>query len=176
MKASALLNMAFLSAVALAAPAQDAPRSLAKRGWIEEPQSAAGGNAEASVGDGRFRFGHVVPSTTLDALFDACTENGCKPGEPVEVETWYVDNTFGSSRKIQMTVEGDWPSNGNYGDLPHLISLAKGIFEELYNQGGAKREQGVFWRDGVCPWNNPRLCQSKSSLRPYITSKRSHQR
>lgn len=119
-----------------------------------------GGNTQVSVGDGKMRFGHLVPSSTLDLIDEHCTSTGCKPNEDLAATALLVNSNIGTESEITMQVEGSFNAAGDRGSKAQLLDLAKQAMEKLYDDGIAEREQGVLYQEKTCPGFNP-MCNSK---------------
>ena len=165
MKSSTILSVLALGAAqVVAAPVQDAPALVPRQGedfiWTNEDGN---GNSQVSIGDGKMNFGHLVPSSTLEAIDKECTSTGCKPNEDIKVKALIVDSDIGTEHDITLQVEGSFNAAGDRGSKRQLLDLAKQALEKLYDNGIAERKEGVIYKEKSCPAFNP-MCPSKSQI------------
>lgn len=118
------------------------------------------GNTQVSIGDGKMRFGHLVPSSTLDLIDEHCTSTGCKPNEDLTATALLVNSDIGTESEISMQVEGSFNAAGDRGSKAQLLDLAKQALQKLYDDGIAEREEGVIYQEKTCPGFHP-TCNSK---------------
>lgn len=150
-----------LAALAMAAVHTSAAPVLEARADEQIWEAEDGvGNVQISIGDGDIRFGHLVPSSTLDKIDEQCTETGCKPNADIGVDALFVNDRYGSEATITMQVEGSFNAGGDRGSKAQLLDLAKKAMQDVYDAGVAKREQGVIYQSEHCPAFNT-LCESK---------------
>jgi hypothetical protein len=164
---STIAALALQIGTVLGAPASSIIPALSARDddYIYGPNE--GESARIAYGDSNFRFGHLVPSSTLDVIRDQCSDLGCDAGQTFEHTAFMVNSDVGRDVGITMTVDTEFngvSSEDRPGSKAHLLALAKAAFEEVYESGAGTREEGVVYTKDPCPPSQVHGCPGKSLI------------